>query len=147
MPLEIMRQWAALFLRPSKKMRPRARSKTRPRASAFVSLSRGERNRSTPAVRLKGHSAKLPSGLWLTPLLRPRRERPCHRRTAEQRDEIVSFQLIELHSIPASQGGSGNSLEINDSTPRCCDRSTWGAPDLRRERDRSRTHRRLVQDR
>jgi hypothetical protein len=36
-------------------------------------------------------------------LLRARHERPrC--RTAEQRDEVASFQLIELHSIPASQG-------------------------------------------
>jgi hypothetical protein len=26
------------------------------------------------------------------------------RRAAEQRDELASFQLIELHSIPASQG-------------------------------------------
>jgi hypothetical protein len=30
-------------------------------------------------------------------------ERPRHRR-AEQRDELASFQLIELHSNPASQG-------------------------------------------
>jgi hypothetical protein len=30
-------------------------------------------------------------------LLRTRRERP-HSRAAEQRDEIASFQLIELHS-------------------------------------------------
>jgi hypothetical protein len=36
-------------------------------------------------------------------LLRPRRERP-RSRAAEQRDERASFQLIELHSIPASQG-------------------------------------------
>jgi hypothetical protein len=34
--------------------------------------------------------------------LRARRERPC-RRAAEQRDELASFQLIELHSVPASQ--------------------------------------------
>jgi hypothetical protein len=26
------------------------------------------------------------------------------RRAAEQRDELAAFQLIELHSIPASQG-------------------------------------------
>jgi hypothetical protein len=26
------------------------------------------------------------------------------RRAAEKRDEIASFQLIELHSVPASQG-------------------------------------------
>jgi hypothetical protein len=31
-----------------------------------------------------------------------RRERPPCRRAAEQRDEVASFQLIELHSIPAS---------------------------------------------
>jgi len=30
------------------------------------------------------------------------RERP-RRRAAEQRNELASFQLIELHSIPASQ--------------------------------------------
>ena len=36
-------------------------------------------------------------------LLRTRHERPrsCG---AEQRDELAAFQLIELHSIPASQG-------------------------------------------
>src|SRR5260370_26415292 len=33
-----------------------------------------------------------------------RRKRPCRCRGAEQRDEIASFQLIELHSIPASHG-------------------------------------------
>jgi hypothetical protein len=27
-----------------------------------------------------------------------------HRRTADQRDERAAFQLIELHSVPASQG-------------------------------------------
>ena len=37
-------------------------------------------------------------------LLRPRRERPHRRRAAEQRDELAAFQLIELHSIPVSQG-------------------------------------------
>jgi hypothetical protein len=36
-------------------------------------------------------------------LLRARRERPrC--RAAEQRDELATFQLIELHSFSASQG-------------------------------------------
>jgi len=33
-------------------------------------------------------------------LLRARRQRPCHRRAAEQRDELAPFQLIELHSVP-----------------------------------------------
>jgi len=32
------------------------------------------------------------------------RERPRDRRVAEQRDELATFQLIELHSVPASQG-------------------------------------------
>src|SRR5260221_9066775 len=37
-------------------------------------------------------------------LLCPRRERPRGCRAAEQRDELASLQLIELHSVPASQG-------------------------------------------
>jgi hypothetical protein len=32
------------------------------------------------------------------------RKRPRRRSAAEQRDEIASFQLIELHSVPVSQG-------------------------------------------
>jgi hypothetical protein len=36
-------------------------------------------------------------------LLRTRGERPrC--RAAEERNEVAAFQMIELHSIPASQG-------------------------------------------
>jgi hypothetical protein len=35
--------------------------------------------------------------------LRTRRERPCRRRAAEQRDELAAPQLIELHALP-SQG-------------------------------------------
>src|SRR5262245_2745287 len=37
-------------------------------------------------------------------LLRSRRERPRRCRTANESDELASFQLIELHSVPASQG-------------------------------------------
>ena len=37
-------------------------------------------------------------------LLRGRRERPRGRRATQQRDELPPFQLIELHSVPASQG-------------------------------------------
>jgi hypothetical protein len=37
-------------------------------------------------------------------LLRACRERPRRSRAAEKRDELAPFQLIELHSIPASQG-------------------------------------------
>src|SRR6266436_1866131 len=38
-------------------------------------------------------------------LLRARRERPSHRRTAEERDELAPFHLIEWHPIHASQCG------------------------------------------
>jgi hypothetical protein len=37
-------------------------------------------------------------------LLRTRRERPRRRCTAGKRDELAPFQLIESHSVPASQG-------------------------------------------
>jgi hypothetical protein len=37
-------------------------------------------------------------------LLRACRERPRSCRAAEQRDELASFQLIEAHSVPVSQG-------------------------------------------
>jgi hypothetical protein len=40
---------------------------------------------------------------WHHRLLRPRRERPRDSRAADQRDELASFQLIELHSVPATQ--------------------------------------------
>ncbi|MGA7344364.1 MAG: hypothetical protein WBY01_02240, partial [Pseudolabrys sp.] len=35
---------------------------------------------------------------------RARRERPCRRRAANQRDELAPLYLIELHSVPVSQG-------------------------------------------
>jgi hypothetical protein len=38
----------------------------------------------------------------LSALLHARRER-THGRTAKKRDELAAFQLIEWHSIPASQ--------------------------------------------
>jgi hypothetical protein len=37
-------------------------------------------------------------------LLRARREGPPGGRATEQRDEFATFQLIEWHSAPASQG-------------------------------------------
>jgi hypothetical protein len=40
----------------------------------------------------------------IRPLLRTRREGPRDRRAAEEREELASFQLIELHSDPTSQG-------------------------------------------
>jgi hypothetical protein len=36
--------------------------------------------------------------------MRPRRERPCDCRATKQRDELASFQLIELHSVPCQPG-------------------------------------------
>jgi hypothetical protein len=41
---------------------------------------------------------------WHYRLPRPRHQRPRYSRPAKQRDELASFQLIELHSIAASQG-------------------------------------------
>jgi hypothetical protein len=41
---------------------------------------------------------------WTAKLLRSRRERPRGRRAAEQRNEVATFQSIEWHSAPASQG-------------------------------------------
>jgi hypothetical protein len=38
-------------------------------------------------------------------LLCARRERPCDRRAAEQRDEVAAFYLIELHSVPSTRTG------------------------------------------
>jgi len=38
-------------------------------------------------------------------LLRPRRDWPSGCHAAEQCDELAAFQLIELHSVPTSQGG------------------------------------------
>jgi hypothetical protein len=48
----------------------------------------------------KGQEAHVPH---LIALLRPRRERP-RRHDAEQRNKLAASQLVELHSIPASQG-------------------------------------------
>src|SRR5262245_11673018 len=33
------------------------------------------------------------------PAARPRRQRPCDSRTAEQRDDLASVQVVELHSV------------------------------------------------
>src|SRR5215471_13788043 len=43
-------------------------------------------------------------GRWPFRLLRPCSERPRRRRAADERDEIATFQLVELHRTPASQG-------------------------------------------
>src|SRR5262249_52897634 len=53
-------------------------------------------------AKLKGR-LKLSDAEPATHLLRARREWP-RSRAAEQRDELAAFQLIELHSVPASQG-------------------------------------------
>jgi hypothetical protein len=57
---------------------------------------------SIPLVALR-RRAQEPDGRQLG-LLRARSERPRGGGTAEQRDELASFQLIELHLIPASRG-------------------------------------------
>ena len=50
---------------------------------------------------IRQQHADAPHALWL---LRPRSERPAGRAAAEQRDEVAPSQLVELHSIPSSQG-------------------------------------------
>jgi hypothetical protein len=45
-----------------------------------------------------------PNGWQLAWLLRARHDRPFNRPAAEKRDEVASFQLIELHLVPPSQG-------------------------------------------
>src|SRR5262245_55281693 len=58
-------------------------------------------------------------------LLRVCRERPRRRRAAEQRDELASFQLIELHSMSASQSRTvGYRIDRDQSAVECfCNRS------------------------
>jgi hypothetical protein len=59
--------------------------------------------------------------------VRIQRERPRRRRAAEQRDELATPQLIELHSIPASQAGLQDtelariSQEVTNPLPRVAD--------------------------
>jgi hypothetical protein len=60
----------------------------------------GERLRISIVRSISHQYAGPPHSLRL--LLRPRRERP-RSHAAEQRDELAAFQIIELHSIPASQ--------------------------------------------
>src|SRR5258708_38581339 len=60
--------------------------------------------------------------LWAwpaVPLLEARCERPRGHRAAEKRDEFAPFQLIELHSIPASQG-RGAGIELQAISQRAC---------------------------
>src|SRR5215468_10129897 len=62
-------------------------------------------------------------------LLRSRRQRPRCCRAAEQRDELAPFQLIELHSVPASQGRIAGYRIRNDQAggvPLCVNYLTLG---------------------
>jgi len=66
-------------------------------------------------------------------LLRPRRNGPRSRRAAEQRDELAPFQLIELHSVPASQGRiAGYRIDHSQSADILNLVNRWSAP-LRRD--------------
>src|SRR5262249_55828860 len=51
-----------------------------------------------------GGRARIAYGSQLVCLLRARCERPRGYSAAKQRDEVATFQLIGLHSVPASQG-------------------------------------------
>src|SRR5262249_20095591 len=66
-------------------------------------------------------------------LLRARRERPCDRRPAEQRDELATFQLTEPHSLPSSRNESIADWQGQVSGLLPCGISTrpmsgWGQP-------------------
>ena len=70
-------------------------------------MSQAESARSARAssVGVVSRSSTFGSRSWaLRRLLRPRHERPRGGRAAEKRYEIAPFYLIELHSVPVSQG-------------------------------------------
>ena len=48
----------------------------------------------------------------LTSKRRSRRERPCDWRAAEQRDELASFPLAEMHPIPHGPGAHRRISEV-----------------------------------
>jgi len=56
--------------------------------------------------------ANVPNALAL---LRPRRERPCRRRTAQQCDELAPFPLVEMHPIPSRERIGGYAIEGDQS--------------------------------
>jgi hypothetical protein len=55
-------------------------------------------------------------------LLRPHRERPRSRRTAEQRDELASFQVIEFHSVPCTARAALQDIELQAISQRASER-------------------------
>jgi hypothetical protein len=77
----------------------RVRLRRQIRRSSYAVATRREGHRSPRSDReVQRQRGKLSNtSAWLRRLLRPRR---C--RAAEQRDELAAFQLIELHSVPAS---------------------------------------------
>src|SRR5215471_18711719 len=63
-------------------------------------------NRITSTVSLSRQKSRVHRAMRpLVSPLRARRERPRRGRAAEQRHELAPFQLMEVHSIPASQVG------------------------------------------
>ena len=72
-----------------------------PRFNAAVDVARVQK----PGAKLLGESAERKKDFSEISAYRNSITRRGNRRhAAEQRDELASFQLVELHSVPASQG-------------------------------------------
>ena len=71
--------------------------------------------RATPGLRESGNR----DDIGTASLLRSCSERPCHRRGAQQRDELAPFQLIELHPISRQPAPNCRISNSRGSVRRC----------------------------
>src|SRR6516164_10659144 len=93
----LRRRWRFVFQSPAAK-----------RFGAITARSSAGRRGAEEVAALQGQiqalQIELENPSHALALLRPRRERPRRHHAAEQRDEFTTFQLIEWHAAPASQG-------------------------------------------
>ena len=68
--------------------------------------------RAFPVRIVRGRSGRDAYAAQPFGLLRSRGERPSCRPPAEQRDELASFQLIELHSVPPAARAGLSDIEL-----------------------------------